>query len=199
MKYLSMVLFSLLCALEPASSQTPGPESRFVNHASSVLLSHYPTTAQAVAHGYVKMRELDKDNTTIYTNFQYRNVSTGRPNFLWYDRSGKLVGVDYEFSVSIWRDPPIARYPAARSRWVIIPEHVHFAYTFHGKTVRHGRPALANLKRGTITLAELQADTLVPHGATLLWASYHPKSWDLGFWVVPNPAGPFAEKNSLVK
>lgn len=200
MKFLAFTGLALAFLMGTASAATTSTaESQFVSQTSATLLSLYPTAASATAHGYTKMTELGTDNTMIYTNFEYQNISLEHPNFLWYDRNGKLAGVDYEFPVSVWPQPPLAQYPVAKSKWVTIPEHVHFSYSLAGATVMHGARVRPNLKPGPITLAELQADNLVPAGATLLWATYHPTCWDLGFWVVPNPLGPFADKNPLVK
>ena len=192
-------LLILIVGSATAATQAvqPQKESAFVRQTSRLLQTRYPNVAATKA-GYVKMRELDKDNTIIYTNFDYKLISIDRPNFLWYDRNGRLVGVDYEFPKSAYPAPP-KRFPVLVSRWVTIGEHVHFAYALNGKTVRHGGPASPGLRRDPISLSALQKAKLVPAGAHLLWATYHPTCWDLGFWTVTNPAGPFAEHNALVK
>jgi hypothetical protein len=187
-----------------ATPATPAPtaaENAFVTRVSHELLAAYPTTAHATAHGYMQMTKLESDNTIIYSDMKFDGITETHPNFLWYDRHGKLVGLDYEYPVSTTpKFPGPSVYPVAPARWTTVHEHVHFAYQINGgPIVRKGARAQANLKSGAITAAELTADGLLPKGATLVWADYHPTCWDLGFFVVPDPDGAFADPDPLVK
>jgi len=58
---------------------------------------------------------------------------------------------------------------------------------------------LPSMKGNTLTESELRAAKLLPANAKLLWTYVHPKSWDLGFWLAPNPKGAFADLNPNVK
>jgi hypothetical protein len=76
---------------------------------------------------------------------------------------------------------------------------MHFAYKLpDGKIKRRGAMVLKG-ETTDPTAAQLTAAKLLPAKSTLLWAHYHPKTWDLGFWLVPNPNGAFADLNPLVK
>lgn len=185
-----------------ASKNPPMPsaaESKYIAGVSKSLDAAYPTASAATANGYTQLTKLESDGTMIFATMKYDGIDATHPNFLWYDRGGKLVGLDYEYPKSAYPKPPTT-FPVAASRWVTIPQHVHFAYRIgDGPIVRRGARAQANLTGGSITADELRADGLLPKGATLLWADFHPTCWDLGFWTVPNPNGAFADLDPLVK
>lgn len=178
----------------------PSPaEQAFVDRVSTLLIQEYPTRSAAQAYGYTDLTgKIDSDNTYNLTDMDFSNVTLARPNFLWFDRKGNLAGTDYEFPKSAYPKPP-AQFPVNASRWTSIDAHVHLAYTLNGKTVYAEAPAKENLQKAKLTSSDLKADGLLPDGATLKWAMYHPDVWDLALWVVPNPRGAFAEDNPLVK
>lgn len=188
------------------ASPTPTPpansaESVFIADVTKTLQDKYPTTQSATKAGYFQMTRLESDGTAIWFNGQWGTaVSKYSPNFLWYDKSGKLVGLDYQYEVSAYSSPPgPAVYPVMPSRWTTIDAHMHLAYKLPDGTVKlRGAHALPN-QTGDPTAAQLRAANLLPANATLLWAHYHPKSWDLGFWLVPNTNGAFADLNPAVK
>ena len=190
----------------PMASATPAPtpnpgEAAFIASVTSTLQQRLATTAQAQTAGYYQMTRMEKDGTIIWFNDDWgKGVSKDTPNFLWFDQAGKLVGLDYEYAVSDYPQHPAAdAYPVMPSRWTTIDAHMHFAYKLpDGKIVRRGAEALKGVTTDP-TAAQLTAAKLLPAGATLLWAHYHPKAWDLGFWTVPNPNGAFADLNPLVK
>ena len=183
----------------PKSGQPSAREAAFIARVSKALHARYPTAAEAQTAGYMRMTPVGKDGTSIFFNHRFSGMDALHPNFLWYDRRGKLMGLDYEYPVNSWRSPPGPDvYPVSPSRWTTVGEHVHFAYRTPAGTIRmRGTRVRPNLK-GTIGAAQLRADGLLPSGATFLWAYYHPKCWDLGFWLVRNPSGAFADLNPLV-
>lgn len=186
------------------SMQQPKPnatETAFIQSVSAGLLAAYPTVQQATAAGYIRMTKLESDNTYVYSTMTYTKIDRLHPNFLWYDRNGKLVGLDYEYPKSSWPSfPGTSVYPVMASRWVTIPQHVHFAYTVgSGPVQTRGAKAWPNLRGDVITAKELTDDGLLPKGAKLVWAHFHPTCWDLGFWLVPNPNGAFADLDPAVK
>ena len=193
-------------AMSKPASPAPVPrpnaaERAFVADVTSALQSKFATTGEASAAGYYRMTRLEPDGTVIWFNGKWDGaVSKYEPNFLWFDKNGKLVGLDYEYLTSTNLKPPgPAVYPVMASRWTTIDPHIHFAYKKpDGTIVRRGAAVLPHVK-GDPDAAELRAAKLLPANATLLWSHYHPKTWDLGFWVVPNPSGAFAELNPLVK
>ena len=180
----------------------PDPaEAGFIADVAMVLHQRYATTAAATGAGYFQMTGVGRDGTMIWFNGKWdSDVDAYHPNFLWYDKAGRLVGLDYELTASANPKPPGAQsYPVAASRWTIIPAHMHFAYRLpDGKTKRRGARLIPHVT-GDPTAAQLRAAKLLPPTATLLWSHDHPKSWDLGFWVVPNPDGAFAALDPLVK
>jgi len=195
-------LASFQSASAALSHKATAREANFIASVTPSLMARYATADKAVAGGYFRMTALSPyDNTSIYFNMTYTKLDPMHPNFLWYDRNGKLAGLDYEYAVSAWPKPPGAStYPVLSGRWVIIDPHFHFAYRdASGKVVMHGTRLRPNITGDPITAAQLRADGLLPRGATLLWAHYHPKAWDLGFWLVPDPLGAFADKDPLVK
>ena len=189
----------------PAAKSTPAPtpapaEAAFIADVTRTLQAKYPTTAAATTAGYYQMTRLEDDGTAIWFNNKWdANVSKYAPNFLWYDKNGKLVGLDYQYTVSANPKPPASAYPVKASRWSTIPPHMHFAYKLPNGTVKRRGAMLLKGETADPTAAQLKAAKLLPANASLMWAHYHPKSWDLGFWLVPNPNGAFADLNPLVK
>ena len=198
----ALVLWNASIPASAALSDKPNArEAAFVSSATAMFMAQYPTAGMATGHGFYQMTPLEKDGTSIYFNDTYTNVDAQHPNFLWYDRHGKLVGLDYEVEVSLWPKPPgLSMYPVQAARWVIIRPHLHFAYkTASGKIVMRGARLPKNIKGNPVSASQLRAAGLLPRGTTLLWAHYHPKTWDLGFWLVPNPNGAFADLDPRVK
>jgi hypothetical protein len=197
-----------MAPMSHSSMATPAPqpkpnasETAFIQSVTTGLFAAYPTVTKATAAGYIRMTKLESDNTYVYSTMTYSKIDRLHPNFLWYDRNGKLVGLDYEYAKSSSPQfPGMSVYPVMASRWVTIPQHVHFAYTVgSGPVQTHGWKALPNLRGDVITAQELIADGLLPKGAKLVWAHFHPACWDLGFWLVPNPNGAFADLDPAVK
>ncbi len=181
--------------------QPDAAEAAFVRHVSARLGQKYPDTRSALAAGYYETTKLEPDGTTIWFNNKWSGLTKYSPNFLWYDKHGKLVGLDYQYEVNAWPNPPGKHiYPVRRSRWTTIDPHIHFAYkTSSGLIKRRGARMLPNVQGRTVTAQQLRAAKLLPPNTTLLWTYVHPKSWDLGFWVVPNTNGAFAELNPMVR
>jgi hypothetical protein len=177
-------------------------EAAFVAKTSATLTDKYPTTASAKSAGFTPLFDsIGSDNTYDWTNMSFSNATPDHPNFLWYDRHGHLAGADWEFPTKPHEPAPkLAAFPVQTARWVQIPEHVHYAYTLDGKMKYGVIKATPALRTGTITATMLRANgAKLPKDANLAWAMYHPAVWDLAMWTVPNPSGPFADKNPNVK
>ena len=195
---------------KPAGSPTPVPtpttpanpaETAFIAAVRDTLRSKYSTTAAAAAAGYFQMTRLEDDGTVIWFNGKWNgDVSEDAPNFLWYDKAGNLVGLDYQYTVNAYPTPPDHdMYPVMAARWTTIDAHIHFAYKLPDGTIKRRGAELLPGETTDPTAGQLKAAKLLPANATLLWAHYHPKTWDLGFWLVPNVNGPFADANPAVK
>ena len=163
-------------------------------------MARYPTNSQAERAGYVAITGTEMDGTVVYFNPSIERVDALHPNFLWYDKEGRLVGLDYEFPRSRYHEPPSYLFPVAKQRWTTIHEHVHFNYRIGDGPVHMAiAKPLPNLRHNPVTAAELRADHLLPPHAALLFAYHHPFNWDLGFWLISNPNGAFAELNPNVR
>jgi hypothetical protein len=195
---------------KPAGSPTPVPtptptanpqEAAFIADVTEALQAKYPTAAAAAAAGYFQMTRMEDDGTVIWFNDKWNDdVSEYAPNFLWYDKAGKLVGLDYQYAASAYPSPQgTAVYPVMTGRWTTIDAHIHFAYKLPDGTIKRRGAEMLPKETGDPTAAQLKAAKLLPANATLLWAHYHPKTWDLGFWLVPNVNGAFADENPAVK
>lgn len=201
----ALILLSQFSAVTRAADAPPLKpsigEADFIGQVTKGLQTKYPTQQSAIAAGYYQMTRVGKDGTSIWTNNKWDGIAKYEPNFLWYDKHGKLVGLDYQYPVSAWPKPPGASvYPVAASRWTTIDPHMHIGYKMpDGTTKRHGAEMLASAHGAKPTSAQLRTAKLLPKGATLMWVEMHPKAWDLGFWLVPNPNGAFADLNPLVK
>jgi hypothetical protein len=105
---LGLMVCASICS--PTAGAAPLPssaaENAFVKNVAGRLQAEFPNVARARARGYAQLRKIDKDNTIVYTNFSFDHISIDHPNFLWYDRRGNLVGVDYEYPKDHWRSPP---------------------------------------------------------------------------------------------
>ena len=187
--------------VSPSGSDRPThTEAAFIARVAKTLLAAYPTAAAARKAGYIQTTGIDEDGTAIFFNRDFTHVDPLHPNFLWYDRNDRLVGLDYELPQSAYASPPTAGYPVGAARWTVVHEHVHLGYRVgSGPVMMHGARALPNLRTEPITAEALRADHVLPEGATLLWAYYHPACWDLGFWLIPNANGAFAEMNPSVR
>jgi len=177
-------------------------EKAFVTKTSATLNSEYPNTTSAKSAGFTMLFDtIGDDNTYDWTNMSFNGLTPDHPNFLWYDRNGHLVGVDWEFPTTAHAPAPqLAAFPVKAARWTEIPEHVHYAYTLNGKMKYGVTKATPELRKGAITADELRANgAKLPKDASLMWAMYHPPVWDLAMWTVPNPKGAFADKNPNVK
>ncbi|MDQ6779563.1 MAG: hypothetical protein M3Z37_00180 [Candidatus Eremiobacteraeota bacterium] len=186
-----------------AATPPPRPsaaESAFVGSVTRALQAKFGDVQAAENAGYYRTTRLEPDGTIIYFNNQWRPTRLA-PNFLWYDKHGKLAGLDYQYPVAGHPQPPGASaYPVAASRWTTIDPHIHYGYQLpDGIIVRKGYRMLPSVHGNVLTEAELRQAKLLPPNAKLLWTYVHPKSWDLGFWLVPNPNGAFAEMNPNIK
>lgn len=182
------------------SPHADASERLFISSVLYRLMARYPTKAQAMQAGYIAITGIEKDGTAVYFNPRLMRVDRFHPNFLWYDKHGRLAGLDYEFPRSLYPKPPAQIFAVSATRWTSVNEHIHFNYRTGEGLLRmgmsHPRP---NLRHNPITAPELRADRLLPANSQLVWAYDHPASWDLGFWLVPNPNGAFASRNPLVQ
>lgn len=176
-----------------------GDALRFIAMVRPPLTERVGTIPLAQAAGYSQMTQLGSDGTAIYFDHTFDGVDPLHPNFLWFDKHGNLVGVDYEVPTTKYPEPPGAPlFSVRRSRWTIVPAHVHIAYKEAGVLMLKEGDAQLNLLGDNVTPDTLTADGLLPAGDRLLWFSFHPRSWDLGLWLTHNPLGASADYNPWV-
>jgi hypothetical protein len=187
-------------SLEYHDANAESDARSFVDGVRPVLMAKYGTVEQAEAAGFIQMTHLGWDGTTIYFNNSFDGVDPLHPNFLWYDRHERLVGVDYELPISQYPMNPPGRdlFAVRRMRWTVVYAHVHLAYVLDGKTVLEEAEAQPKLAFGLVTSAALRDSALLPANAQLLWFSFHPRCWDLSLWLVPNPFGASSNFNPYV-
>jgi len=173
----------------------------FVDRVRPVLMARYGTVERAQSAGFSQMTYLGWDGTAIYFNHTFDGVDPLHPNFLWFDRDGRLVGVDYELPIAQYpMNPPSHElFPVRRMRWSVVYAHVHVAYFLNGKTVLAQADAQAKFAEiDPVTSDALRGAGLLPPNAELQWFSFHPRCWDLSLWLTPNPFGASAAFNPYV-
>lgn len=172
----------------------------FIDGVRPALMAKYGTVKRAQAAGFLQMTHLGWDGTAIYFNQTFAGIDPLHPNFLWYDRRDRLVGVDYELPISQYPMNPPGRdlFAVRRMRWSVVYAHVHLAYVADGKIVLTEGEAQARFAVDPVTSETLRDAGLLPSGAQLQWFSFHPRCWDLSLWLVPNPFGASANFNPYV-
>jgi hypothetical protein len=173
--------------------------NHFIANVRDPLQTRVGTVDLAVERGYTQMTTTGPDGTAIYFDRTFDGIDPLHPNFLWFDKHNKLVGVDYEVSTAAFPVPPgHALFPVKQSRWTIVPAHVHIAYKETGVLMLREGDAQPNLIGGNVSAETLTADGLLPYGDRLMWFSFHPRSWDLSLWLKHNPLGATAAYNPWV-
>jgi len=190
----------------PAPNTAPlnATEQAFYQRASAALQRLYPTTAAAEKAGYIRYTNEDRTGAISYENVGYFNTpDVEHPQQLWYDVNGRLLGADFSQTVASAPEPTL--FGLQKIRFHHIPLHVHYVLRQPNGTMRYGlyvtaadfrtagldplKPTAADLvKLGKVTSAD-QVAFVFP----LV------ENWDAQMWVIPNPAGQFADANPNVK
>jgi hypothetical protein len=205
---LAVALLAGLLAALPAlraqadpSAKPSAAEAPFVNKATADLEARYPTAADAEKAGYFRYTDEDGTGSISYTNLKWTSADADHPSQLWYDAKGRLLGADY--SVPYTPEPP-KLFGMDPSRWQKFGAHVHYGLAGSGDTVVYGAAGAKTMAKGGGTVDHPTAAALVAAGIAkkpedVKFVFEFPAIWDLEFWVLPNPAGAFAEKNPNVK
>jgi hypothetical protein len=196
-------------AADPAPAPTPATlspaEQRFVHDASAALAKEYPTPAAAEAAGYVRYTNEDETGAISYENSAHWNsTSIDAPSQLWYDVKGRLIGADYSVLFADHPAPP-SLFGISPTRFFPENAHVHFVIRNPDGSLTYSRAI------GFRKYAATGLDAMHPTAAGLVKAGavaspdrvatvfLFPHIWDVTVWVVPNPAGAFADANPDVK
>lgn len=189
-------------AAKPASSRPTVAEMKFVRRVSRDLQRRFHHTASAAAAGYFRFTDEDKTGAISWVNPRYWRSDPRHPSQLWYDDKGNLIGVDYSVPKAVSSRPP-QLWGISPTRWVAFLAHVHYAVK-NGSSTTYGIFAPRSRARiggpiGHYTRADIVKRGLATRPSAVRFVFTFPDIWDLDFWVIPNPKGPFAEYNYAFK
>jgi hypothetical protein len=199
----------------PALSPQPtAAEQPFVAKLQRDISARFASLDAARAAGYFQYTGEDDTGAISYVNLHvWNSVDIDVPNQLWYDVRGRLLGVDYTVLQAQSPAAPTALFGYAidPSRWIHRNAHMHWGYTAADGTLKLGAMPVAKFTAAGGVPSQDQPDipankaALVATGLPGLIAPdqvrfvfLHPAMWDLIVWVLPNPAGAFADANPNV-
>jgi hypothetical protein len=192
----------------PVAAPTQAPLSRaeraFYSVASTTLLKRYPHPAAAQRAGYFRFSNEDDTGAISYINPAYfETPDPQHPQELWYDVHGRLLGGDFSQIVALHPHGPTL-FGISRKRFHKVRLHIHYGIKHAGGSIEYGVYVIAS----EFTAAHL--DPLHPTAADLVKLgkvkSVHDvafvfanlNNWDAVMWLIPNPAGQFADANPNV-
>jgi hypothetical protein len=192
---------------EPVPTQAPlsAVERAFSVTASRALRARYPHPAEAERAGYFRFNNEDDTGAISYIDPAYFDTPDPQhPQELWYDVRGRLLGADFSQTVASAPHGP-ALFGLARSRFHHIPLHIHYGikhpdgHIEYGVFVRAAEFRRAHLDPLHPTPADLVKLGKVRTAGEVAFVFANLNNWDAEMWVIPNPAGPFADANPNVK
>jgi hypothetical protein len=189
-----------------AADPVPMPnaaETAFITGVQADLNRRFPTTAAAERAGYVRYTNEDNTGAISYANNKWVSASPRDPSQLWYDVNGRLLGADYSVLQANNPTPP-SFFGVDASRFSKTPTHVHYVIKNPDGTLVYSKAVRTSkwLDSGN-TLTKIDAAGLVKTGAVtsadqVATIFLVPDIWDFTVWVLPNPAGAFADANPNV-
>jgi hypothetical protein len=189
---------------DPRGGALSPAEKSFYDRASAALQKLYPNPAAAEKAGYSRYTNEDRTGAISYENAKYFDTpDVEHPQQLWYDANGRLLGAD--FSQTVAKSPQPTLFGIDKSRFHHVPLHVHFNLKQPDGSIRYGLfvPAKAFTDAGLDPLHPTAADLVKlgkatsPDQVAFVFALL--ENWDAQMWLVPNPAGQFADANPNVK
>lgn len=178
-------------------------EAAFVARIQADLNKRFPTTADAERAGYLRYTNEDDTGAISYANREWTSKDAAHPSQLWYDVNGRLLGADYSV---LQADSPQAPqlWGIEPTRWEKFGAHIHYGLIEPNGTIKLGGMGGKKYTAAGGDPAHPDAAGLVKAGvvkdpAQVKFTFAFPAIWDLTVWVLPNPAGAFAEKNPNVK
>jgi hypothetical protein len=208
-RILALVLCAALApapaAAAPAQAPLTAPERAFYAAASRALPKLYPNPAAAERAGWFRFNNEDDTGAISYINVAYFDTPDPQhPQELWYDVHGRLLGGDFSQTVaSAPRGPTL--FGLSRSRFHEIPLHVHYGIKHAGGTIEYGVfVRAAEFRRAGLNPLHPTAADLVKLGKVksvrdVAFVFANLNNWDAEMWLIPNPAGQFADANPRVK
>lgn len=208
----SALLLCAALALAPAfaSADTPpqapltAAEKSFYAKASVELAQLYPNPAAATKAGWFRFNNEDRTGAISYVNPKYFDTPDAtHPQQLWYDVHGRLLGGDFSQTVATAPNGPTL-FGISPARFGEVPLHIHYGIKHANGTVEYGvYVAAAEFTAAGLDPLKPTAANLVKLGkvksvadVAFVFANLH--NWDATMWLIPNPAGPFADANPNV-
>jgi hypothetical protein len=197
----------MMPAASAAPAQVPlsAAEKALYTLASTALPALYPTPAAAEKAGWFRFNNEDRTGAISYVNPAYFNSPDAQhPQQLWYDVNGRLLGADYsQLVASAPNGPKLLGISAAR--FDKVPLHIHWGAKKADGTIDYGlfvRAAdftAAGLDPTKATPADLVKLGKVKSVAEVAFVFSDLNNYDATMWLIPNPAGQFADTNPNVK
>ena len=188
----------------PTAAPLNAAEASFYERASAALQRLYPNPAAAEKAGYFRFSNEDNTGAISYVDTNYFNTpEVSHPQQLWYDVKGRLLGGDFSQTVAAHPEPTL--FDLQRVRFHHVPLHVHFGLKSADGSIRYGLyvSAAAYTASGGDPLHPT-AEGLVKMGKAaspgqVAFVFALVENWDAQMWLIPNPAGQFADANPNVK
>jgi hypothetical protein len=206
-----LVAFALVCAslgtASVAATPTPSPapmsatERQFVARVTADLQKRFGSQRGATAAGYYRYTDEDDTGAISWVNTKYWKSDPQHPSQLWYDTKGHLIGVDLSVPKSDSATAPNL-WGISPSRWITFRTHDHFGVKNASGLTYGGVGPLKIHKVGGNPDRPTAGDVVklgrAKSASDVAFVFVFPAIWDLQFWLVPNPNGPFAEQNPNV-
>ncbi len=192
-----------LASGENKLSPYPSPaEKSFVASVSDDLTTRFATEDDARAAGYIRFTDEDSSGAISFANRKWTSVDAAHPSQLWYSAGGRLIGADYSVLQADSPKPP-SLFGVDPARWTAIGAHVHYGLAGPSGTTIYGATGEKTMAAAGSSVAHPSASALVAAGIAknvkdVRFVFTFPAIWDLQVWVIPNPAGAFAENNPKI-
>jgi len=189
-------------------------EQPFIAKIQHDIPARFRTIASAENAGYFQYTNEDNTGAISYVNLHvWNSIDVEVPNQLWYDVNGRLLGVDYTILQSQSPTVPVSLFGYAidPSRWIHRNAHMHWGYTGADGSLKLGAMPVKRFTDAGGVPNESQPDLAANKAAMVAtglpgltspdqvkFIFLHPAMWDLIVWVLPNPAGAFADANPNV-
>jgi hypothetical protein len=194
--------------------QPTAAEQPFVAKLQQEIPARFATIPAAEKAGYFQYTPEDRTGAISYVNLKvWNSTDLAVPNQLWYDVNGRLLGVDYTILEAQSPKPPatLFGYAIDPGRWIHRGPHMHWGFTMPDGSLKLGALPVQKFVDAGGTPNATQGDVaankaaLVKAGLPGLqnpdqvkFVFLHPAMWDLIVWVLPNPAGAWADANPNV-
>jgi hypothetical protein len=205
-----------LAGASPAQMSTmpTAAEAPFIVKLQRDIPARFATVPSAEKAGYFQYTGEDNTGAISYVNLKvWNSIDLDVPNQLWYDVGGRLLGVDYTVLQAQSPNAPTSLFGYAidPSRWIHRGAHMHWGYTAADGSLKLG--AMQVQKFVDAGGAPNESDATIPANKAALvkaglpgltspdqvkFVFLHPAMWDLVVWVLPNPAGAWADANPNV-